>query len=151
MNDTEYEEYCNRTSAIQDKVDDAITESFTEKGVFIHALKHGERVDAVIYSAGDTDDRDMPIDNLNEVPHKGTFIVIGEYDEFWDGRGIGLIGDPIEESRGCEYRSELITDPTWLQLAVLANESIFTTNDFHHAFFENVNLVGDRLYLSFGS
>lgn len=151
MSDT-HDIYGERIAEMQDRIDIAIFEKHGKKGVFVHALKHGERVDAVIYSAYDNDiNDDLPIDNLDVVPFKGTYTVVGEYDEFWDGRGVGIIGDPIEESRGREYRSEPITDPTWLQIAVLANESIHTTNDFHHVFLENVNRVGNCLYLSFGS
>jgi len=151
MNDNQYKEYCDRNSAIQDRVDDAIAKHYSAKEAFVHGLKHGERVDAVIFSCEPSDENDMPIDNLDEIPFEGTFTIVGEYDEFWDGRGVGIIGDPIEESRGREFRSEPITNPTWLQLAVLANESIHTTNDYHHVYLENVNLVGNCLYLSFGS
>lgn len=148
--------YGERLALMQDRIDIAISEFYNAKDTFVHALKHGERIDAVIYSAyevsPDSDEGEgLPIDNLNEVPFKGTFTVIGEYDEFWDGRGSGVLGDPGNEPGGREYRSEPITDPTWLQLAVLANESIHTTNDYHHVFLENVNLVAGNLYLSFGS
>lgn len=146
--------YGAKLDEMQDAIDIAIAnQSGTAKEKFVEVLKRGERIDAVIYSAyeNEEDEPGLPINNLDEIPFKGTFTVIGEYDSFWDGRGTGFIGDPIGKTCGTEFKSELITNPTWLQLAVLANESIFTTNDFHHVFLENVNMVGDSLYLSFGS
>ena len=148
------DEYGAKLDEMQDAVDAAIADRLeTAKEKFVDVLKRGERPDAVIYSAyaNQIDEPCLPINNLHEVPFKGTFTVIGEYDSFWDGRGVGIIGEPMTQQCGKEFRSEPITDPTWLQLAVLANESILTTNDFHHIFLESVNLVGDSLYLVFGS
>jgi len=144
-------EYFDAMDEMSDRVDAAIAASYANnKEKFVSALKCGNQ-NVVIYSACDFDEKDVPIDNLDVVPVKGTFIVVGEYDEFWDGRGVGIIGEPIGVQCGSEYKSEPITDPTWLQIAVLANESILTTNDLHHVFLENIRQVDDRLYLSFGS
>jgi len=127
--------------AMEERVDAAIRVSENnDKDGFVNKLKRGPIENHVIYSACEYDEDDMPIDNLDEIPHKGTFTVVGQYDGFWERGG-----------KGCEYNSDPITDPTWLQLTVLANEAIHVTKDMHHVFFENVNKEGDILYLSFGS
>ncbi len=136
--------YDEQYNILQNKVEAAINASYNDaKEKFVDALKHGMIVGAVIYSAYDTDEKtDLPIDNLDQIPFKGTFTVVGDYDKFWE----------FGTNTGCEYESEPITDPTMLQLAVLANECIHTTNDHHHVYFESVAKTGnDTLRLSFGS
>ena len=148
MDDEQWEAYDKIVESMNDRIDAAIKESHANnKGKFVDLLK-GQELFCVIYSAGIEKD-DLPVDNLDEVAFEGTFTVVGEYDEFWDGHG-GMLREATERC-GQEYKSEPITNPTWLQLAVLANESIIVTNDRHHVFFEAAKKQQDRLYLSFGS
>jgi hypothetical protein len=139
------DEYDNLITAMYDRIDDAIEgRAANSSREFLHVLKHGIQ-NAVIYSAyevsPDCDEGEgLPIDNLDEVPYKGTFRVKGTYYDSWD-----------ESEKGETYISEPITDPTWLQLTVLANDCINTTRDFHHAFFETAHKEGKYLRLSFGS
>ncbi len=140
----DHDPYSDALCEIQDRVDAAIAEYNAGKDGFIRKLKRGERLDVVIYSAYDTDkENDIPIDNLDEIPHEGTFVVVAEYDSFWDSTG----------QNGESYISEPVTNPTWLELTVLANEAMHVTGDYHHCFFENVNLAdnGKALKLSYGS
>ena len=113
---------------------------------------------AVVYSAYPTEgEEDYPINNLNEVAYRSTCKIANPHDDFWDGRGVGIIGIPAEQQRGGEpcgtdYESDDITDPTWLDLCVIANAVIFATNDFHHIFFEGFEEVSPGvLELYFGS
>ncbi len=147
MND----EYNRRLNAMSDKVDTAIkVAGRNDKEEFIERLKHGI-ANVVIYSAYSVVD-ELPIDNLDEVPFKGTFVVTGDYDEFWDGMGSMIAKSAgIRKEEGRAYESKPITDPTWLQLAVIANECIIATNDFHHVFFEGADKNEDTLQLFFGS
>lgn len=80
----------------------------------------------VIYSAykGDYDD---PINNLDDVAIKGKCILVGYKDEFFGG----------DKSR--DYQSLIAENPTWLDIAVLANDMIEVTNDYHHVFLEGVS------------
>ena len=130
---------------IQDRVDEAILKQNTGKAGFVKKLQHGERLDVVIYSAYSEYDEetDTPIDNLDEVPFEGTFVVVADYWDFWDSTG----------GNGEIYISEPVTNPTWLELTLLANEAMHVTGDYHHCFFEGVNLMDDgkALKLSFGS
>jgi hypothetical protein len=148
MDDDTFNKYDRIVGSMSDRIDVAIKESHKgNKDKFVGLLKN-EELFAVIYSAYEVKD-DLPVDNLDEVAFEGTFTVVGEYDEFWDGHG-GMLRESTERC-GREYKSEPITNPTWLQLAVLANESIITTNDRHHVFFEIAKQQQDRIYLSFGS
>lgn len=136
--------YSDALGDIQDRVDAAIAENDVGKTGFIKKLQRGERLDVVIYSAYENDvENDIPIDNLDEIPHRGTFVVVNDYDSFWDSTG----------GNGESYISEPVTDPTWLELAIHANESMHVTGDYHHCFLENVQVVdnGKALKLSFGS
>ena len=149
-------EYDDILNAIYDKVDAAILASGqNNKDEFVKRLKTGVE-NLVIYSAYEVSENGvgLPIDNLDEIPFEGTFVVIADYDEFWDGRS-GFIGhsmNPYDEvQRGRAYKSDPITDPTWLQLTVLANESIITTNDTHHVYFEGVSKGKGILNMFFGS
>jgi len=75
----------------------------------------------VTYSAYEDadDDDDTPIDNLDEVAVPGKVILIGERDEY----------------RSTDYRSEVLENPTWLQVAVCANDMIKKTRDYHECHF----------------
>lgn len=86
----------------------------------------------------------VPFNNLNIVPYRGSFIVTAPHDDFW--------------GEGEDYRSAVVLkDPTWLDLAVYANEAISVTGDYHHVFFEGVDRIRhpdkdyDELRLCFGS
>lgn len=72
----------------------------------------------VFYSAYGDEDK---IDNLDEVAIKGKAIL--------------LDGHPTTR-----YESEVVENPTWLDLCVLANAMILKTGDHHHVHFENVRL-----------
>lgn len=148
MTDTVYNKsddpYGEALAAMGDRVDAAIAEYYTGKTGFVKKLERGERLDILIYSAYENDkETDIPIDNLDEIPHKGTFVVVSEYESFWDSTG----------GQGEIYISEPVTNPTWLELAVLANESMHVTGDYHHCFLEaaNVSEDGSALVLAFGS
>ena len=89
----------------------------------------------VIYSAYDSDEEDNPIDNLDEVAVEGKVVLIGEKDDFYGG----------EESKS--YVSEVLENPTWLQVTVCANAMIRRTRDLHHVFLEGLDehpMVGSR-------
>lgn len=66
-----------------------------------------------------------PLNNLNQVAIRGKVILAAPYDDFWgeDGKA---------------YQSEVVEDPTWLEVAVLADAMIRTTKDTHHSFLEGV-------------
>jgi len=133
-----------------DAYDDMLTEMYNEVDAAIEAS--GQKRNHVIYSAYDVID-DLPVNNLHEIPYRGTFTVVAEHDDFWDGMGSGWVGDTesMSEPRGRNYESVVVTDPTWLALSVLANQAIIATNDLHHVYLECVVKKGNKLELSFGS
>lgn len=137
MTHKEYDDdlYFDILAQMEEKVGTAVTNpGGTRKARFVNTLKNGDYPFIVTYSAYELDEVGMPIDNLDEVPYKGTFVVVSEdhWGEF-------------------DYESNPITDPTWLDLAVLANEAINVTGDEHHVFLEAAHKKGNKLYLSFGS
>ncbi len=85
------------------------------------AARLGEKP-VVFYSAYKSDDRDLPIDNLDEIAIEGRVKFRVEHDS----------------GEGDAYVSPVVDSPTWLDVAVLANEMIKTTGDNHHQFLENV-------------
>ncbi len=87
----------------------------------------------VIYSAYSTYN-DVPRDNLDEVAIEGKVIVTYPVDRFWSGDG-------------SDYRSEVLSDPTWLELAIEASKAIEKTGDYHHVFFEGVRDVGQGIWV----
>lgn len=78
-------------------------------GVYVH------------YSAYSTDDNDVPVDNLDTIAHRGTYIISHN-----------------------EYVSEVVVDPTWLELAVHANAALIANKeeDGDHIYFEGVEVEG---------
>ncbi len=86
-----------------------------------HALRDEEQF--VYYSVYPTKN-DLPIDNIDDVAFEGKGILVAEKDSFW--------GD------GERYESEVVENPTWVQISVLANAMIKTTGDYHHNFLEGI-------------
>ncbi|MEM7143590.1 MAG: hypothetical protein AAF591_00555 [Verrucomicrobiota bacterium] len=78
----------------------------------------------VIYAAYPTDERGLPIDNLDEIAIRGRIQVI---DDVWD-----------------KYTGEIITDPTWMDLAIEANRMIAANGDTRHKWFENFEVLGSK-------
>lgn len=138
MDSDSYEE---RIAAMHDKVNAAIRSPGRErKEKFVNALKQPIE-SVVIYSAYKMEDEDnLPIDNLDDIAFKGTFNVVGDYSEFWD-----------HTNSGHQHKVGPITNPTWLELAVIANDCILASNDRHHIYFEGANKNENTLRLYFGS
>lgn len=94
----------------------------------------------VQFAAFEEDDAGLPTDNLDEV--------------CWQGR-CRVVRQETADEPG--FESELLIDPTWLQLAQVANAMIMATNkETDHTFLESVSVVsqeGDvtRLELTMGS
>ena len=105
--------FCTITDTIELKVENAIRAS-------------GRRKVFVYYSAYPTDKDDNPIDNLDKIAIQGKAILLAARDDFYGGK------------RSKNYRSPVVENPTWLQIAVLANDMIRTVRDSHHCFLENV-------------
>ena len=92
-------------------------------GAIEAALSEGKKM-RVYYSAYKTDSDGNPINNLRDVAVEGKVILTQGHDEFWGD------GEP--------YQSDVIENPTWLDLAILANDMIEMTGDYHHIFLEKV-------------
>ena len=96
------------------------------------AIRHPHT--CVNYAAYENDENGIPIDNLHEVAIKGLVQVIRIRANH------ELAGGYPDESE--DYFSPVLTNPTWLDLAVAANEMIRTTGDFDHCFFEDFKIIG---------
>jgi hypothetical protein len=81
----------------------------------------------VFYSAYITDERELPVDNLDDVPIEGAIQFRTTHQPFW--------------GPGRSFASAVVTSPTWLEIAVLADAMIRTTGDYHHQFLEGVKLL----------
>lgn len=114
--------YQNRYEGEEDELDDyAIAINAIEQKV-IEALA-GKEV-RVQYSAYPTDDNDVPIDNLNDIAALGN-VVFEQLDEE-------------------EYRSEVLFNPTWLEVTKCANDMMLLLDWTDHCFLEGIKPV-DRL------
>ena len=71
-------------------------------------------------------------EDMDEVAIKGEAFLQMPADDFW-----GNNSKP--------YVSAKLENPTWLEIAVLADEMIHVTNDHHHIFLENIYLVGNDI------
>lgn len=114
--DAEWDEECRLASLIDDRVARRIAEEGQDLLVDFSAYRDGEG--------------GLPVDNLDEVAVRGRVKFAAGADRCWGG----------EDSRSWE--SPVLTDPTWLDLAVQANDMMRRTNDSHHSFLEGVEVVG---------
>jgi len=110
------DEYQQRFNAIQARVAAAIAASGTPH----HGLE---------FSAYAFDDEDLPVDNLDEVAIAGECRIAQPHDFFEGYWGAG----------GQDFESEVLRDPTWLQLCVVANRMMDVVKDTHHCYLEGVS------------
>jgi len=93
----------------------------------------------VYYSAYKTSEATgLQLNNLSQKAISGKVILRQQFDDFW-------------ANSGEDYQSEVVENPTWLDIAVLADSMILTTNDRHHIFLEgvapaNVKVGGVKVY-----
>ena len=70
--------------------------------------------------------------DMNEVAIEGKVVMVEPADEFWAGEGAE------------DYRSAVMENPTWLDIALAADDMIHTVKDFHHVFIEGVFRTGNE-------
>jgi hypothetical protein len=97
---------------------------------------NGQRKLHVIYSAYKSDADDEAIDNLHKIAVRGSCILVAGRDEFFGGRG------------SKDYRSPVLDRPTWLTVAVHANNMITTVRDGHHVFLEGLRRLPRKMWQS---
>ncbi len=101
------------TMTIDEKIDAAVK-------------NNGQKKVYVSYAAGPTDENDDHIDNLHEIAAKGKIILVAQSDDFYGG------------PKSKNYQSEILENPTWLQICVCANAMIRCTRNTHHVFLEGI-------------
>jgi len=72
-------------------------------------------------------------DNLDEVVVEGRIKIVTKHQSFF-----GCMSEEVRE----DYKSEILTNPTWLDLCLCANDMINCTGDNHHIFLEDVHRTG---------
>lgn len=80
----------------------------------------------ITYSAYNEDVNGIPINNLNDIAVNGKVILIVKSTSFFGG----------PKSR--PYVSDVLTDPTWLDVCIQANASVRYTRDRSHIFVESL-------------
>ena len=90
-----------------------------------HIFDVDEKNNVMTYSAYKSDDRGVPIDNLDEVAVEGNIIIT-------------QLSDYKGEDDYDDYESEIVENPTWLDICVLFNRAVEQTGDFHHIFLEGL-------------
>ncbi len=86
----------------------------------------------VDYSAYESTDDDIPIDNLDTIPISGKIRIREESEEFWGGK------------KSSKWESPILENATWLDLCVQANNMIRRVRDTHHCFLEAIDVVGQE-------
>ncbi len=71
--------------------------------------------------------------NLAEVAIEGRVQIVSKKEGFF-----GMMKVDLRE----DYKSEIMQDPTWLDLCLCANDMINCTGDNHHIFLEGVHKTG---------
>lgn len=84
-----------------------------------------ENKQLISYSAYEEKDN-LPQDNLDEIALQGKAIFCQDADVFYGG------------DQSSPFKSKVVENPTWLDVCLLANEMILTTNDRHHVFLEAI-------------
>ena len=75
----------------------------------------------VEYAAYETDSKGVPINNIDDIAVRGTV----RFERYG-------------------YKSKPIKNPTWLDIAVLANDSILYSDDIMHVYFEKIEKIKNK-------
>jgi hypothetical protein len=79
------------------------------------------------FAAYDEDDDGLPVDNLDAVAHPGPILFV-----------------ETDTSDGQRYESEVLTDPTWLDVARVANRAVLALGYKHHVYLEGIKVKRAR-------
>jgi len=102
--------------------------------------KAGTYRNYVSYSAYD----DTYTDNLDEVAVEGRVQFVEEVDI---PNEIGMVMGNVPYDTRENYTSPVMENPTWLEVALLANDMINATGDNHHIYLEAIYLDKDKFTL----
>lgn len=72
----------------------------------------------ILYNAFDRDASGMPIDNLDEIAYHGVMRLVDDIHDYYDG--------------------PTLTNPTWMEIAIYANDIMIATGDRHHIFLDGI-------------
>ena len=72
-------------------------------------------------------------DNLDEVAVEGRIQFQSKHQAFFGG-----MAEEVRE----DYKSEVLTNPTWMEVCLCANDMINCTGDNHHIFLEAIHKTG---------
>ena len=105
------------------------------------AARLGEKP-VIHYSTQRNDEDGLQKDNLDEIAVEGRVCFHARSDAFF--------------GKGVDYTSPVVESPTWLDVAVFANQAMKTTGDFAHWFFEGLGPARKKdgvqqVQLNFGS
>ena len=96
------------------------------------AIAAGQKGNNICFSVpghADEDDNEKP-EFLGEVAVHGRVVLFCEHDRFW--------------GPGKDYVSEVLTDPTWLEVSLRASQMVEVTGDHHHVFLEGLDQADRR-------
>lgn len=90
--------------------------------------KHVDGENFVIWSVSEMHEEDNNLfeNILDQVAIEGKVKLVQSSEGFFGG------------SASKDYESKVLVNPTWLHVAICANEMIKTTGDFHHVYLEGV-------------
>ena len=91
----------------------------------------------VSYSNFEKDKKGIPINNIDNIAVNGTIKMYQKHDPFW--------------GKGTDYESKSIKNPTWLDIAKLANDMIKITGNKQHIFLEGIKKRKNKYYFIMGS
>lgn len=81
----------------------------------------------VKYSAYTDDKNGLPLNNLKDVAVPGKVVILAKHDPSW--------------GKGKNFKSEVLDNPSWLDLTIQANKMILTTGDQHHRYLEGFAIL----------
>ena len=134
MTENEAEGKFYASGGISDQIAEQITDHIaSNRSVYSHNEDQTEYRDWVLYSVYEVEGKNAYTNNLDEVAVEGRLIIKTEHQEFFGGLGASYRRD---------YESEILENPTWLDICLCANDMINRTGDNHHVFLEGLNRAG---------
>lgn len=121
------------TGGPSDQISEQVTNHIaSNRSVFSHNDDQTEYRDLVIFSAWPFSGKKAYTNNLDDVAIEGRVQFISK---------ITFTGDR-PWMRRADYESDILENPTWLDVCLCANDMINVTSDHHHIFLEAVHKTG---------
>jgi len=125
--------FWDTNNGVHMQIDEQVSAHIAANRPWQQNIGQTEYRDHVSFSAWPVDGKNAYTNNLDEVAVEDRIKIVTKHQSFFGGMA--------PENRK-DYESNIMKNPTWLDLCLCANDMINCTGDNHHIFLEGVHKTG---------